>query len=169
MTQRDHIIKWCSYALAFLLVAGLENLVFSRLPIWGVIPVMAPLAVVAVGVFEGSTAGAVFGIAAGVFCDALYLGTGGGMTAACVLMGLLSGITTQYAFNASLAGCYICSALALLGLDGVRVGYHLLRGEALQGLLRIAVPEILYSLALTLPIYLMFRTVFRRVGGDRLA
>ena len=168
MTQRDHVIKWCSYALVFLLVAGLENLIFARLPIWGVVPVIAPLAVVAVGVFEGSTAGAVFGIAAGAFCDALYL-SGGGMTIACTLMGLFSGITTQYAFNASLAGCYICSALSLAGLDGVRVAVRLFRGAELDSLLRIAVPEVLYSLALTLPVYLMFRAVYRRVGGDKLA
>lgn len=169
MTQRDHVVKWCSYALVFLLVAGLENLVFARLPIWGVVPVMAPLAVVAVGVFEGSTAGAVFGVAAGAFCDALYLRSGGGMTIACTLMGLFSGITTQYAFNASLAGCYICSLLALIGLDGTRVAVRLVRGAELDGLLRIAVPEVLYSLVLTLPIYLMFRAVYRRVGGDKLA
>ena len=169
MTQRDKFIKWCSYALAFLLVAGLENLVFARFPIYGVIPIMAPLAVVMVGVFEGSTAGAAFGIAAGVFCDAMYLHTNGGMTVACTLIGLFSGITTQYAFNATLMGGYICSALALAGLDGARVLWRLLGGAPLEGLLRIALPEVLYSLILVLPVYLIFRSVYRRVGGDRLA
>jgi cell shape-determining protein MreD len=162
------VTKWSSYALAFLLVAALENLLFVNLPVWGVVPIMAPLAVVAVGVLEGSTAGAIFGVVAGVFCDALYLGTSGGMTIACTLMGLFSGVITQ-SFRASLAGCYICSALSLVALDGFRVVTRLLRGAALEGLLRIAVPEICYSLVLTLPIYLIFRAVYRRVGGDRLA
>ena len=155
-------------ALAFLAVVCLENLVFARLPVMGVIPVMAPMAVVMVGVFEGPSAGAIFGVAAGVFCDSLYL-TGGSMTLACTLMGLGSGLVSQYAFSASLIGCCICSAVSLVALDGVRVLFYLLRGEALEGLLRIAVPEVIYSLVLTLPIYLIIRTVYRRVGGEKLA
>lgn len=168
MTQRDHVVKWFCYALAFLAVVCLENLVFARLPVMGVIPVMAPMAVVMVGVFEGPSAGAIFGVAAGVFCDSLYL-TGGSMTLACTLMGLGSGLVSQYAFSASLIGCCICSAVSLVALDGVRVLFYLLRGEALEGLLRIAVPEVIYSLVLTLPIYLIIRTVYRRVGGEKLA
>ena len=168
MTQRDHTIKWFCYALAFLVVVILENEVFARLPVLGVLPIMAPVAVVAVAVFEGATAGTIFGLAAGVFCDSLYL-TGGGMTVACTLMGLGSGIVAQYAFSASLVGCYICAAVSLAALDGVRVLSYLLRGEALEGLLRIAVPEVLYSLVLTLPVYFIIRAVYQRVGGDKLA
>ena len=40
---------------------------------------------------------------------------------------------------------------------------------SLPALLQVAVPEFLYSLAWTPVVYLLFRAIFRRVGGTKLA
>mgnify|MGYP000712518133 CR=1 FL=1 len=53
MTRRDQIHKWFVYALALIPVWLLDEFVLNRIPLFGVIPMLLPLAVVAVAVLEG--------------------------------------------------------------------------------------------------------------------
>ena len=169
MTQQDLIIKWSHYAAAALLVFFLERCIFARLPVLGVIPMLIPLAVVMTAAFEGSAAGAVFGMAAGAVCVICIPRTSLWVVLAFAAIGLLCGITTQYAISRSLGGCLFCSAATLLLMDGARVLYWLLfRDASPLPLLKVAGPEILYSLALAVPIYLLFSRVYQKVGGTRL-
>ena len=50
-----NLIKWTSYALAFLLVFFFECCVLNRFPLHGAIPNLSILVVVAVALFEGSS------------------------------------------------------------------------------------------------------------------
>ncbi len=55
-------------------------------------------------------------------------------------------------------------------LDGLRILRILfLQAETLDVLLRIAVPEIALSLCWTPVVYWIFRRIYRRVGGAKLA
>ena len=169
MTRQDLLIKWSHYGAAALLVFFLERCVFSRLPVLGVIPMLIPLAVVMVAAFEGSAAGAVFGMVTGAVCVVCLARASLGLVLLFTVIGLLAGVTTQYAISRSLAGCLLCSAVTLALVDGGRMAYWLLWREAtLLPLLRVAGPEILYSLVLALPLYLLFSRVYQKVGGTRL-
>lgn len=162
MTRRDFITKWLIYALALLPVWFLEVYLLNRIKVFGVSPMLLPLAAVAVAVLEGSTAGGGFGLAVGILCDAVY-GTGGAMTLGITLLGAGAGITAQYLLRQNLVGCLLCSALALLAIDFCRVAWRLVAGVAgLPALLRVAVPEILWSLAFVPLVYVLFRWVHNR-------
>lgn len=164
MTTRDFCIKWGVYALALLPVWFLEAYVLNRFPVAGVVPMLLPLAAVAVGVLEGGVAGAGFGLFVGVISDAISPGTGGGMTAGLALLGAGAGLLAQYVLSQNLLGCLLCSLAALCLIDLVRVSWNLIQGSAsLAALLRVAVPEILWSLVFVFPVYGIFRWVFRRV------
>ena len=63
----------------------LQNTVFAHIALFGVHAMFVPAVVVAVGVFEGGTWGAVFGLIAGYFCAMGYPGTG--MLFCCALRG----------------------------------------------------------------------------------
>jgi len=163
------MIKWSHYGIAALLIFFLERCVFSRLPVMGVTPMMIPLTVVMVAAFEGSTAGAVFGLGAGTLCVICFARLSPWLILGFTLVGLLCGITTQYAISRSLAGCLLCTAMTLGLGDLSRILYWMLfRDASLRPLLGIAVPEIVYSLVLTLPIYFLFSRVYQKVGGTRL-
>lgn len=163
MTTRDFCIKWGVYALALLPVWFLEAYVLNRFPVAGVIPVLLPLAAVAVAVLEGGTAGAGFGLFVGIVSDAVY-GTGGAMTAGLSLLGAGTGLVAQYALRQSLLGCLVCSAGVLGLIDVLRVLRRLILGVApLSALLRVAVPEILWSLLFAFPVYGIFLWVHHRV------
>ena len=164
MTRQDFLTKWGVYALALLPVWFLELFVLNRFPVLGVTPMLLPLAAVAVAVLEGAAAGAGYGLFVGVVCDAVYFSASGSMTIGLCLLGALTGMLARYALRQSLAGCLVCSALALAVIDAFRVIARLLRGTAtLSALLRVAGPEILWSMVFVFPIFGLYCWVFRRV------
>ena len=164
MTRNDFLIKWGVYALAILPVWWCELFLLNRFPLFGVIPMLLPLAAVAVAVLEGATAGAGYGLFVGILCDAVYYNTHGAMTVGLCLLGILAGVLAQYALRQNLLGCLVCSLAALSLIDLFRIVYHLAnRTAGLPALLAVALPEILWSMVFVLPVYGLYLWVFRRV------
>lgn len=165
MTTRDHIIKWLAYTLALLPVWFLDAFLLSHFPLFGVRPVLLPLCAAAVATLEGATAGAGFGLAVGVLFDAMAPDLiPGCMILLFALLGLGCGLLAQYVLRQDLVGCFLCSALALVALDALRIGVRLLMGSApLSAMLELAGKEILWSLCFVPLVYLVFRWVFYRV------
>ena len=125
---------------------------------------LMPLAAVAVAVLEGAMAGGGFGLFVGILCDAAYHDTDGGMTLGLCIIGVCAGALSRYALRQNLAGCLLCSLAALLSISGVRVAVRLFRQTApLDALLRVALPEVAWSLVFAFPVYALFLWVFRRV------
>ena len=170
MTRRDLIHKWAVYALGLLPVWVLDAYILSRYPLWGTSPMLLPLAVAAVAVLEGAYAGTGFGLAVGLLWELAYPGGFGGLVFYLALAGMAMGAVSQYALSQSFAGCLICSAGVLGVLDLLRVARGLLVDLAsLSDLLQVAAPEFLWSLAWTPPVWLLFRAIYHKVGGNRLA
>lgn len=164
MTTKDFTIKWLAYALALLPVWFLEAYLLSRYPLFGVKPMLLPLCAVAVATLEGATAGAGFGLAVGLLFDAMDPGAPGAMIFVMALLGLGTGLLAQYVLRQDLIGCFLCSALALVAMDALRVAVRLLMGTApLRAMLELAGREILWSICFVPLVYLIFRWVFRRV------
>ena len=130
MTTKDFTIKWLAYALALLPVWFLEAYLLSRYPLFGVKPMLLPLCAVAVATLEGATAGAGFGLAVGLLFDAMDPGAPGAMIFVMALLGLGAGLLAQYVLRQDLIGCFLCSALALVAMDALRVAVRLLMGTA---------------------------------------
>jgi len=158
------------YALGLLPVWVLDAYILPRYPLMGVSPVLLPLAVAAVAVLEGAYAGAGFGLAVGLLWELAYPGGFGGLVFYLALAGMVMGAVAQYALSQSFPGCLICSAGVLGVLDLLRIGRGLLVNAAgLSDLLQVAVPEFLWSVAWTPLVWLLFRAIYRRVGGTKLA
>lgn len=164
MTTRDFCIKWLAYGLALLPVWFAEAFLLSRYPLFGVKPMLLPLAAVAVATLEGATPGAGFGLAVGVLFDAVVPGIPGWGTLLLTLLGLGTGLLAQYVLRQNLVGCLLCSVFALVILDAFRILRRLLMGTAPLGdMALLAGKEILWSLCFVPLVYLLFRWVFNRV------
>ena len=151
MTRRDTMIKWTAYLAALVLTAAVNYYVLGPMPIAQ--PLLLPILAVAGGTLEGAPFGAVYGMAAGLVMSGLGH-QGPGCVASLALFGWVSGLAAQYVLRRDVWGCLICSAIALLCWELWEVGSRLLAGAAPLGvLLRVAVPELLWSLALILPVY----------------
>lgn len=170
MTRSDLIHKWLVYALGVVPVWLLDAYILPRFPVFGVAPMLLPLAVVSVAVMEGIAAGAGFGMGVGLLWEAAYPGGFGGLVIGMALAGMASGAVAQYALRQPYAGSLLCSACTLLALDGLRVLRGFVTDSApLAVLLRTAVPEVLLSLAWSPVVWFIFRRIFNRVGGTKLA
>ena len=170
MTRRDQIHKWFVYALALVPVWLLDEFVLNRVPLFGVVPMLLPLTVVAVAVLEGAHAGSGFGLGVGLLWALAYPGGYGSRVFLLSLIGMASGALCQYALSQSLAGCLLCAAGAVALLDLQQILRLLLADLAdLPALLQVAGPEWLLSMVWTPIVYALFRAIFRRVGGTKLA
>ena len=170
MTRRDQFRKWFVYALGLLPLWVLDAYILPRYPLFGVTPMLLALAVAAVAVLEGTFAGAGFGLAVGLLWETAYPGGFGGLVIGLAVAGMLMGTASQYVLSQSFPGFLVCAAGLLTVLDGLR----LLRGlftnaAAPAALLTVAVPECLLTLAWSPVVWLVFRRVFDRVGGSKLA
>ena len=164
MTRQDFILKWLFTGLSLLPVWWLEAFVLNRFPLGGVIPMLLPVAAVAVAVQEGAVGGAGFGLYAGVLCDVLYH-TPGTFTLALCLLCCAAGALAQYVLRPNFGGCVLCAALVLAAIDAGRVFLGLFtRLAPLSSLLRVAVPEILWSLCWVCLLWPWFTWVHRRVA-----
>ena len=129
MTRHDIILKWISYLAAMVLVAVVNYYVLGPLPI--ALPLLLPILAVAGGTLEGASFGAVYG---GV-CWA-------------------AGLTTQYVLRRDVWGHLICSVITALAWELGSLALHLLaRTAPLPVLLRVAGPELLWTLVFILPVY----------------
>ena len=170
MTRRDTIHKWSVYTLALLLVWVADSYLLPRWPLFGLTPMLLPAALASVAVLEGTLAGCGFGLAVGLLWEVGYAGGFGGLVLFLALLGLAAGALSQYALSQSLPGCLLCTAGILFLLDSIRVLRGIITDAATLGpLLAVAVTECLLSLLWTPLIYLLFRAVFNRVGGTKLA
>ena len=170
MTRRDVIHKWLVYSLGLLPVWLLDAYILPRCPLFGVVPMLLPLAVAAVAVLEGAYAGTGFGLGVGLLWELAYPGGFGGSVFFLALAGMAMGAVSQYALSQSFLGCLICSVGVLGLLDCLRVARMLFINAAdLSDLLQVAVPEFLWSLVWTPLVWLLFRAIYNRVGGTKLA
>lgn len=170
MTRRNLIHKWSVYGLGLVLVWLLDGCILPRYPLFGTIPMLLPLAATAVAVLEGAYGGAGFGMAVGLVWELAYPGGFGGLVFGMAAAGLAAGSASQYILSQSYPGCLICSCGVLLGLEALRLFRGVVTDTAAFGaMLPVAGAELALSLAWSPMIYLLFRSIYRRVGGTRLA
>lgn len=170
MTRRDLIHKWLVYALGLLPVWLLDAYILPRYPLYGASPMLLPLAAAAVAVLEGAYSGTGFGLGVGLLWELAYPGGFGGLVFFLALAGMAMGAVSQYALSQSFIGCFICAAGTVGLLELLRIARGLLTNAApLSALVEAAAPEFLWSVAWTPLVWLLFRAVHRKVGGNKLA
>ncbi|MEG2382283.1 MAG: hypothetical protein RSB39_01760 [Oscillospiraceae bacterium] len=141
----ERIRKAIIYAGLILLTLLVQNIVLSRIAIFGVRAFIVPIIVVAVGFFEGGVWGAVFGLFMGVFCDISMNDVPVLMTVLCPLIGFFSGALAIFFVNkrffsfffvclAALAITAVCQMFKFIVLTDTNAWSPLITG-ALQTLL----------------------------------
>jgi len=168
VTRRNQLYKWFVYTLALLPVWWLDAFVLSRFPIFGVTPILLPVAAVCAGVLLGVAGGAGFGLYAGLIWAAAYAGGQGGRVLMLTLAGMIAGALAQHALAQSLPGCLLCcaGALGLLELFHLVKELFFLRADLWSALCS-AVPQFLWTLCWVPLIYRLFARVFARLDRDR--
>ncbi len=114
------VLKYWLYMFVCLLC---QEMLFTRLRILGVCPMVLPAAAVAVGMFEGAGWGAVFGLIMGVFADMAFIENTVAFTLIFPALAFASGFVSQFFINrrffafmgSAAVGLLITALLQMLG------------------------------------------------------
>ena len=164
--MNDTLKKWLLYIVGGLVpVWLLDTVLLPRFDL-GVAPVLLPLCVVAVAVLEGAFFGAQFGLIAGLVWALTYAGAPTGRIPLLTLVGMLSGVVSQYALRRSLSGCLLCAAGTMTVLGVLNILGGLITNLATLGpLVLLAGQEFLATLICAPVIYWLFYKLYRKAGG----
>lgn len=162
MTRSDITIKWIAYLAALVVVSAVNYSVLSRLPI--ALPLLLPMAAVAAAVLEGPKFGALFGMYTGLLTAVV-----GHKGLFCIpllaLLGWACGLLAQYVLRRDLVGHTLCALGATLLWELWQVGSRWVTHTAsLPLLLKVALPELLWTLIFSFPVYRLFRFCCTRFG-----
>ena len=134
------------YALYLFLVLVFQNMALTQIRPLGICPFMLPAAVVAVGMFEGASWGAIFGLVMGIFADMFYVESTVGFTLLFPAIAFAVGFVSQFFINRRFFAFMVAAGAALL-LTGVA---QMLRVLVLEGwsfsLLSTVILQTLWSL-----------------------
>jgi rod shape-determining protein MreD len=158
-------------AAALLFLAAIVQVsVFSQLHVFGAVPDVLLVVLVAFALLRGSVAGALGGFFAGLLVDTASLGTLGLTSLVLTLSGYWIGrygeTTGRDRAHAPFLSIAVVTVLYQLGLLVV----HFVLGESAPGgaVVRSLVPAIVLNLVLTAPLYGLVRRVLRPAERDQL-
>jgi rod shape-determining protein MreD len=162
--KRDFIIKLMFRILLLLSVYILQAMVFPYLPLWGVTPVLLPMVVVGVALFEGYVTGGIFGIFAGILCDMSFNQPTIMFTLVLTGVGLLVGLMSDTVLARGFPSFLLCSILALMITAFFQMfGLLFYENVPLASLIDTALYQTLYSIIFSIPMYYASRAISRRV------
>jgi rod shape-determining protein MreD len=158
-------------AAALLFVAAVFQVsVFSQVHVFGAVPDVMLVTLVAVALLRGSVVGAIGGFCAGLVVDTATLGTLGLTSLVLTLAGYWIGrygeTTGRDRAHAPFLSVAVVTVLYQFGLLVV----HFVLGESAPAgaVVRSLVPAIVLNLILTAPIYALARRLLRPVNRDEL-
>ena len=168
LARNETIFKWTLYAAATVLCFLAQSLVLQRFTFWGVIPFLYPVLPAVTATFEGPAAGAVYGLAVGVAGDSLLPGPIPCFyTLVFPLVGLCGALVAQSLLPAGFLCSLVVSAISFLMTDFFHCFLLWAVGKSVWDTgLFLMLREFCVTAVWTVPVTLLFLTVFRRTQFD---
>ncbi len=138
----------------FLLVLYISQaFVFPRVVIRGVKPLIIPVAAIGVGFFGGGVKGGVFGLFSGILCDVAFDSVPL-FTFLLPVIGMLSGLITEYYLIPGLPSYLLCSLGGLLTISVFQMfSFIMFKNASFSAVAEAALYQSLYSLIFALLLY----------------
>ena len=149
--------------LAVLFLLQSSNGLLPRIFSVAAVPVVP--AVICIALFEGETAGACFGLAAGILMDAFSARAYGFHAIFLLILGCLCGLLVRHLLAENLlTALMLCAGGALVYHTAYFFIFYLLRGLGDSGyyFFRFTLPAALYTFLFVFPIYYLVRAAARR-------
>jgi rod shape-determining protein MreD len=161
--KHESVLKFIAYGLFLIILFILQAMVFPRLAIGGIKPLIIPIAVIGVSMFEGGARGCVFGLFAGLLCDISLDSPTIAFTLLLTAAGIIMSMLTQYVMTRGFPSFLFSSVILLMLSSFAQVCSLIVYGYAGMGqLISPILKQTLYSMAFTIPVYYTIRRLSRR-------
>ena len=151
--KKINIKRLLQYWLFMFLSLVAQNMLFTQLRPMGVCPMVLPAVAVAVGMFEGATKGALFGLAMGIFADLNYIESVTTFTLLLPIIGFAMGFMSQFFINKRFFAYMIASLAAFLVTGLVQMIKELVLDGWAFSMLTVLVIQALWSLPFAVLVY----------------
>ena len=159
----DKLRRSILYALMLIAVMAVQELILSRISIFGVRAMIMPLFPIAVGMLQGGAWGMVFGLLCDILCDAMFSETLVLFTIVMPALGFAATAAERFLVTKRLTAYFAVGAAGLFATalaQALRV-FVLYDGELLP-MLRVAVLQTAYSLPFIFAMYFPCRALAER-------
>ncbi|MBE7016961.1 MAG: hypothetical protein E7420_02210 [Ruminococcaceae bacterium] len=148
------------YLLCVIISISLQNLLCSRIALFGVHAFFIPVVVIAFGVFEGAVWGASLGLITGYFCDITMLESTVLFMVLFAALGFAAGFLAEFIINRRFFSYFVLalSGLILTVICQI-VPLWIFKGTSLLQLLPTMILQILWSAPFTVPAYFAVKAV----------
>lgn len=161
--QRRSILKWTLYALVLILLSVIQDVLMSRVRLFGATTELVPCGIFLICILEGIERGSVFALVSSLLY--LFSGTGAGyytivfITVAAVLVTALRQAFLQKGFSAAM----VCTALAMLTYELLTFAIGVFLGLTLWSRLGVFLLTTLWTLVAAPVLYPIILSIG---GGD---
>lgn len=163
--NREKVWKGFCYFLLILFTLLIQNILFPHITILKVRPLIIPAAAVAVGMFEGGTTGAIFGLFLGFFADMSFAENTVLFMVLMAGIGFAAGFVSDFVINRSFVP-FMATALAALLLTAL---FQMIRpwisNSSAGAVLLTGLLQTLWSLPFSALFYPLVRWMSRRLSG----
>jgi rod shape-determining protein MreD len=158
------IIPIALYGVLFLIAYIFQSMIFPYLRIVGLVPLILPIISTGIAVYQGSTAGGISGLFAGVFCDLSFNQPLGTFTVILTLTGIAIGALTD-TIMARRFGTYLISCAVVLSFCAFvqMVPLLFLHGVPIASLFNTALWQTIYSMIFTVPLWFCIKALRQKI------
>ncbi len=148
------------YALAFIALFILQDLLISRITLFGVHALIVPAAVVVIAIFDGGSWGGFLGLAVGYFSDLGHTETTFFFTVILTAAGFFIGVLGRYVLHRGFVS-YMALLAALMTVITFcqMVPFLFFTDTASWPVWRTGLVQILWSLIWSVPVYFPFKAI----------
>ena len=148
------------HAMLLVIAYILQGMIFPYLRFFGLVPLLLPIASTGVAVYQGSFAGGVVGIFAGILCDVSFNEPAGTFTVLLTFTGLFIGVLADTVMARGVV-VYFISCVVVLAASAFVQMFPLLffQDVSPRPLLTMALRQTVYSLIYAVPIWFFVRAL----------
>lgn len=157
-----NLLRAVLYVLLILAAYVFQATVFCEIPAWGAKPLLLPVAAAAAAMYGGRISGGVFGLIAGVMCDAALCRPAILFTLLLTVSGVIVGVLFETVLVRGFPSYFLCcAALLIISAFCQMFGLAFLHGQSIPALTATALCQTVYSLLFTVPTYWLARFIGR--------
>jgi rod shape-determining protein MreD len=167
--KQFHVVKWATYTIAFIIIFIFQFTPYLLPKIFDISPLLLIPAVICIAMFEGEAVGAVFGIVAGILWDSQSGRVFGFNCLFLMIFGIIIGLLIQYLFHNTVVSALLFTLLATVILELITwYFFYSIYGDnqIVFALLQVILPTTIYTLLLSIPIYIGFRKLNKILETD---